>query len=100
VSETEKPTVEETTDEVSDNSDLQVQKLLDVLADDQFGEEEGEDDEYDARTLAARKRKVEDDQATLELMGKFVNLTDLLPPLPKKGDFDVETIKGSQYFFS
>lgn len=34
------------------------------------------------------------------LAGKFVNFTDLLPPLPAKGSFKVETIKGSQYFFS
>jgi len=33
-------------------------------------------------------------------LGKFVDLTSLLPPIPKKGNFDVETIKGSQYFFS
>jgi DNA-directed RNA polymerase, mitochondrial len=40
------------------------------------------------------------DAANARLLGKFVDLIDLMPPLPKKGDFDVETIKGSQYFFS
>lgn len=30
----------------------------------------------------------------------FVNLVDILPPLPKKGHFDVKTIKKSLYFFS
>jgi DNA-directed RNA polymerase len=39
-------------------------------------------------------------EADILLMGKFVELCDLLPPLPQKGDFKVETIKGSQYFFS
>ncbi|KAG6877418.1 hypothetical protein C0993_007661 [Termitomyces sp. T159_Od127] len=34
------------------------------------------------------------------LMGKFVNLVDLIPPLPEKGSFRVEQIKKSQYFFS
>ncbi|KAI0063332.1 DNA/RNA polymerase [Artomyces pyxidatus] len=34
------------------------------------------------------------------LKGKFVNLTDLLPPLPPKGEFDVNKIKSSLYFFS
>ncbi|KAH7922516.1 DNA/RNA polymerase [Leucogyrophana mollusca] len=34
------------------------------------------------------------------LKDKFVDLCTLLPPLPKKGDFNVETIKKSQYFFS
>lgn len=42
----------------------------------------------------------EPDAANARLLGKFVDLIDLMPPLPKKGDFDVETIKGSQYFFS
>ena len=31
---------------------------------------------------------------------KFVDLLDLLPPLPQKGSFDVKTIKKSLYFFS
>jgi DNA-directed RNA polymerase, mitochondrial len=34
------------------------------------------------------------------LVGKFVNLIDLIPPLPKKGDFNVQEIKQSPYFFS
>jgi DNA-directed RNA polymerase len=36
----------------------------------------------------------------IELLGKFVDLTAALPPLPKKGDFQVDEIKRSQYFFS
>ncbi|KAG6843409.1 hypothetical protein H0H87_004871 [Tephrocybe sp. NHM501043] len=35
-----------------------------------------------------------------QLMGKFVNVVDLFPPLPEKGSFKVEQIKKSQYFFS
>lgn len=31
---------------------------------------------------------------------EFVDLVDLLPPLPEKGNFDVTTIKKSLYFFS
>lgn len=31
---------------------------------------------------------------------QFVKLTDILPPLPAKGNFSVETIKKSLYFFS
>jgi len=42
----------------------------------------------------------ETDADTRLLAGKFVNFTDLLPPLPAKGNFKVEAIKGSQYFFS
>ena len=41
---------------------------------------------------------VKDDWDGME--GRFINLIDLIPPLPKKGDFEVSTIKNSQYFFS
>jgi DNA-directed RNA polymerase, mitochondrial len=41
-----------------------------------------------------------DDMETKLMAGKFVNMTDLLPPVPAKGNFKVEAIKGSQYFFS
>ncbi|KAH8115023.1 DNA/RNA polymerase [Phellopilus nigrolimitatus] len=34
------------------------------------------------------------------VMSRFVNLVDLLPPLPKKGEFDVKRIRDSKYFFS
>lgn len=35
-----------------------------------------------------------------EFHGKFVDLVDLLPPVPVKGEFDVTKIKSSLYFFS
>ena len=35
-----------------------------------------------------------------DLEGKFVNLVDLLLPVPSKGEFDVNKIKSSLYFFS
>lgn len=59
----------------------------------------------DAEAESAAEEHDEDevnelDAANARLLGKFVDLIDLMPPLPKKGDFDVETIKGSQYFFS
>ncbi|OAX44242.1 DNA/RNA polymerase [Rhizopogon vinicolor AM-OR11-026] len=41
-----------------------------------------------------------DEDTDSPLSNKFVDLSAVLPPLPKKGDFDVETIKKSQYFFS
>ncbi|THV02643.1 DNA/RNA polymerase [Dendrothele bispora CBS 962.96] len=63
------------------------------------GEEEDEDWES-PRARATRLRKSMDNKAIMDLLGKFVNLTDLIPPLPKKGDFKVEAIKASQYFFS
>ena len=58
--------------------------LLASLNEEALDEMDDETDDVDVRLLA----------------GKFVNLTDLLPPLPAKGSFKVEAIKGSQYFFS
>lgn len=64
-------------------------------------EESWEDDEDATPRQKARKvQKVKADQATASLNGKFVNLVDIIPPLPKKGTFRVESIKKSQYFFS
>ncbi|KAJ7482195.1 DNA/RNA polymerase [Mycena galericulata] len=57
----------------------------------------------DADALAEARAELRKKQEALELaqlMGKFVNLTDLLPPLPLKGSFEVASIKESQYFFS
>ena len=66
--------------------------------------DEHEDDEGDipesSRAKAARVKKERDAKAAIDMFGKFVNVTDLFPPLPEKGDFKVEAIKASQYFFS
>ncbi|KAJ6542761.1 hypothetical protein B0H19DRAFT_957630 [Mycena capillaripes] len=45
----------------------------------------------------ADKIKAEEEK---QLLHKFVELTTLLPPLPKKGSFDVKSIRDSLYFFS
>ncbi|KZO97648.1 DNA/RNA polymerase [Calocera viscosa TUFC12733] len=34
------------------------------------------------------------------VMTRFINLTEILPPLPPKGAFDIQKIKDSLYFFS
>lgn len=47
-----------------------------------------------------RKSLDELEARDVSVEGMFVNLTDLLPPLPKKGEFDVNKIKSSLYFFS
>lgn len=53
---------------------------------------------HKARWPSRAKGSTQDvDQA---IQSKFVNLIDVLPLLPKKGSFDVKTIKKSQYFFS
>ena len=54
------------------------------------------------------KEDVKDQNVDEELLEKlfaifdqrYIDLTSVLPPLPKKGDFDVTSIKRSQYFFS
>jgi DNA-directed RNA polymerase len=46
--------------------------------------------------VAAGDKSASDDS----LEGKFVDLVDLLPLVPSKGEFDVNKIKSSLYFFS
>lgn len=87
-----------------------MKKLLNELKSDngaalpgQGAESEAVEDEFEGETYqakAARDKKEQQKEAILMLMGKFVNLSDLFPPLPKKGEFDVGSIKQSQYFFS
>ena len=47
---------------------------------------------------ADNEAETETEDPSLE--GKFVNLVDILLPLPSKGEFDVNKIKSSLYFFS
>ncbi|KAL4063046.1 hypothetical protein V8B97DRAFT_2026531 [Scleroderma yunnanense] len=54
----------------------------------------------DESAEAEANAEEEDAYADSLLADKFISLTALIPPLPKKGDFKVETIKKSQYFFS
>jgi DNA-directed RNA polymerase len=55
-----------------------------------------------ARRIKKNASSVTQDQPAPEdsLEGKFVDLVDLLPPVPVKGEFDVNKIKSSLYFFS
>jgi len=46
------------------------------------------------------KSSAETAKAGALLEGKFINLVDLLLPVPIKGEFDVNKIKQSLYFFS
>lgn len=70
------------------------------------------DCDVDATSKSPRKRRVKGPKLSQEMdvevveddsdgiSARFVNLVDLIPPLPKKGDFEVSVIKDSQYFFS
>lgn len=42
----------------------------------------------------------EDDDVPEAFKNKFIKLSHLIPPHPEKGTFEVETIRGSLYFFS
>ena len=61
-------------------------------------EEEAEDDEEKPKKRFRKKKSVIGTEA--EVMSRFVNLVDLLPPLPERGSFDVKRIIESKYFFS
>ncbi|PFH50361.1 hypothetical protein AMATHDRAFT_4013 [Amanita thiersii Skay4041] len=79
----------------------EVEEAEEVVAAEEESEFDDDDEDFESpRTKAARKRKEKDEMIAAELYGKFVNLSDILPPLPEKGDFEVETIKKSLYFFS
>ena len=64
-------------------------------------EDDSVDDEWEGqRKKAVAANMAREAQATRELLGKFVDVVDLLPPLPEKGTFSVQEIKSSPYFFS
>lgn len=67
-----------------------------LLAELDEAEQDVEEDDNDAKGEKDKATM----RATIQLLGKFVDLADLLPPLPHKGNFNVESIKDSQYFFS
>jgi DNA-directed RNA polymerase len=58
-----------------------------------------DEEEEPPMTKQAARAKAAAADATL-LASKVITLTDLIPPLPDKGSFEVESIKESQYFFS
>jgi DNA-directed RNA polymerase len=51
-----------------------------------------------------KEEEDEDDEENTDidenLLRKFVDVTDLFPPLPSKGTFNVDDIQQSRYFFS
>ena len=68
------------------------------------GAESVEDaEEFKPETVSRRRAKMsaaERDLVDAAQDGDYVQLTDVLPPVPSKGNFDVKTIKNSLYFFS
>ncbi|EJD39851.1 DNA/RNA polymerase [Auricularia subglabra TFB-10046 SS5] len=74
------------------------------VEEDEDEEDAGEEDadlQADGKTPRARRMKAARNMTTEALRkSKMVDLWSLVPPLPKKGDFDVNKIKQSMYFFS
>jgi DNA-directed RNA polymerase len=60
-------------------------------ASDVFEDDEDEMDSVKAAAIAEAEQIFQE---------RFIDLVQLLPPLPQKGQFDVTNIKRSQYFFS
>ncbi len=88
-------------EEVNSRLDEIEETLVDEEAEEEDMEEFSEDGaELSDRQKKLKKTKAKTEKEALKLIGKFVDLVDLLPPVPKKGDFRVEAIKASQYFFS
>ncbi|CDS00511.1 hypothetical protein [Sporisorium scitamineum] len=67
---------------------------------------ESELDQEEVEAAAPKKKttrktkKDKDAEWETKFKAKFVDLADILPPIPAKGSFDVNEIKGSLYFFS
>lgn len=74
--------------------------LEDSASEGSEGEVEVDFEGLDEKLVNRLKRKTKADRDAAILRGKFVDVVDILPPLPKKGDFQVENIKASPYFFS
>lgn len=82
--------------------DTQVKRKVEVKVE---VEDENADEDTETRSkrfLTEIERQAGGDKKKLrELLTKrFVPLVDVLPPLPIKGDFDIELIRQSPYFFS
>ena len=65
-------------------------------------ENEGKESKRSTRKTKRKTRKASrtDLEKEADILRKFVDFADVVPPIPKKGDFDVKTIKRSKYFFS
>lgn len=83
--------------ESKETADAAVDELLDDLSGLSADDIESDDVQ---REIRARQRAAQKEKVLAQMAGKFVSLADLLPPIPEKGDFDVENIKQSAYFFS
>ncbi|KAG6896061.1 hypothetical protein C0992_010594 [Termitomyces sp. T32_za158] len=86
------------TTETTDIDESEVENVEHLC--DEFNAQVGEQAEEDGVAAEDQEDMKIKHSEMRKLMGKFVNLVDLIPPLPEKGSFRVEQIKKSQYFFS
>lgn len=85
---------------------VEIQRVDDIAA--AVDEQEMEDGEAEAEEDETPKKKRKSPPkptgqvaaGSLPIDLQYILLTDILPNLPKKGNFDVNNIKKSQYFFS
>lgn len=71
----------------------------DITSDTELGEE-AEEEAPKKKRSTRKSKKDKDEEWETKFKAKFVDLADILPPIPAKGSFDVNEIKGSLYFFS
>jgi DNA-directed RNA polymerase len=100
-------TVDESQAENEDVHDVIAQSEDEFEATSENWESESFDEEMedalegmDTRLANIVKKKVQTEKESIGLRGRFIDLVDVLPALPQKGDFLVEDIKSSPYFFS
>jgi DNA-directed RNA polymerase len=73
---------------------------IDDLGNSRIGAKAASQPKVNEESTEEEAEEEEDAELDAPLLGKFVDLVDLLPPLPTKGTFDVEDIQRSPYFFS
>lgn len=91
--------------EISVQKAVEIQRVEDVEAADvdEPAMEEAEADEDEPvkkKRKSPAKSKGQVAAGSLPIDLQYILLTDIMPNLPKKGNFDVTNIKKSQYFFS
>ncbi|KAH6911990.1 mitochondrial RNA polymerase [Coprinopsis sp. MPI-PUGE-AT-0042] len=90
------PSFDDLDDNVSAEASAEWAKLSSESESSSVGEEDALTEEELEMEAMEKKKQV----ALATLLNKFVDITEVFPPLPAKGTFDVNDIKKSPYFFS
>ena len=73
---------------------------LSVIEEDDEEEAESMEESEEVSTPKRGNKRREKSSIYLDELSEYVPITKLIPPLPSKGDFDVNVIRQSPYFFS